>query len=109
VWWWYARPLRAMMLVKYFTSHSTGRLLWLRASIACSSLSPSSASTAPTEVAPVGRVMSERHIEREVPIRPPDHGEWRLGDPLTPDMIRVRPDSKRRRAPNADLPDYVAE
>jgi hypothetical protein len=28
--------------------------------------------------------------EREVPIQPPDPGSWKLGDPLTPDMIRVR-------------------
>ena len=57
----------------------------------------------------MGRAMSDRPIERELPIRLPEHKSWSLGDPITPDMIRVRPDSKRRRAPNAELPDNVAE
>ena len=53
--------------------------------------------------------MPERPIEREVPIGLPDQGSWKLGDPLTPDMIRVRPDPKRRRAPDVELPDEVVE
>ena len=50
-----------------------------------------------------------RYIERELPIRLPDQGGWKLGDPLTPDMILVCPDHKRRRAPDAELPKYVVE
>jgi hypothetical protein len=53
--------------------------------------------------------MSERPIEREVPIRLPDRGSWSLGDLLTPDMIRVRPNPNRKRAPNLERPDEVAE
>jgi hypothetical protein len=50
-----------------------------------------------------------RYIEREVPIGLTNQGAWKLGDPITPDMIRVRPDATRRRAPEAELPQYVVE
>jgi hypothetical protein len=56
-----------------------------------------------------GEMTMPRYIEREVPIRLPDQGGWKLGDPLTPDMILVCPDHKRRRAPDAELPKYVVE
>ena len=50
-----------------------------------------------------------RYIEREVPIGLTNQGAWKLGDPITPDMIRVRPDPKRRRVPDVELPDFVVE
>jgi hypothetical protein len=53
--------------------------------------------------------MPDRPIEREVPIRLPEQKSWRLGDPITPDMIRVRPEAKRDRAPNVELPDEAVE
>jgi hypothetical protein len=53
--------------------------------------------------------MSERLIEREVPMGLPNQGSWKLGDPLTPDMIRVRPGPKRTKVPNAELSDEVVE
>jgi hypothetical protein len=64
---------------------------------------------APAEAAMLGHAMSERRTEREVPIRLPEQGSWKLGDPISPDMIRVRPDPKRKRVSNAEFPDEVVE